>query len=315
MQVFTIITTGLSDWGSKDNVILFYGIIMESLIMNTFFSKVAKLQVHHYDSNLTENQKQLIRDIDTRIFETYSIPLESEIYTRDLHPSDKTLQSIHGLDTRNCFHLDFANLDSDEPEPRDSFLSIRGQPIRKVYFGYWEPYPQNYADIIKHIKLMEINPDKSITTFADKMRDIGIKRPILFYSIPECEDIPKQVISEDIPKQVITIPGIRTMHQWGGVYAVELYKLLWSLPIDGMKAYITSYQEELVKNAFDALERIKANKTPADFCEFCPIRQCLKTKFRLNDSRPHPRLCGLCNRLTKETIGKEIMKNTPPVSV
>lgn len=214
------------------------------------------------------------------------------------------MEEIPRLDTRNCFHLDFANLDERKPMITDSFISIKKQPIRKLYFGYWEPYPPNYDDIIKHIKLMEINPDKSITTFADKMRDIGIKRPILFYSIPECKDI---------PKQVITIPGIRTMHQWGGVYAVELYKLLWSLSIGDMTAYIKSYQEELVKNAFDTLERIKANKTPADFCEFCPIRQCLKTEFPLDNSRPHHRLCGLCYRLTRETIGAEMMKNTPPV--
>lgn len=48
---------------------------------------------------------------------------------------------------------------------------------------------------------------------------------------------------------------------------------------------------------------------------FCPVRQCLDTKFSLNDSRSHPRLCGLCLRLTHATIGKEMIKNTPPASV
>jgi hypothetical protein len=140
------------------------------------------------------------------------------------------------------------------------------------------------------------------------MRDIEINNRRLFYSIPECDGI---------PKKVITIPGIRTMYQWGGLDAVELYKLLWSLPVGDMKAYITSYQNKLVDDAFATLEHIKAKayKTPIKFCEFCPIRQCLKTKFRLNDSRPHPRLCGLCFGLKRETIGKEIMKNSPPVSL
>lgn len=48
---------------------------------------------------------------------------------------------------------------------------------------------------------------------------------------------------------------------------------------------------------------------------FRPVRQCLDTKFSLNDSRSHPRLCGLCLRLTHATIGKEMIKNTPPASV
>jgi len=49
MPVFTIITTGLSNAGSEDNVIVFYGIIMESLILHTFFGKISRIQVHHYD--------------------------------------------------------------------------------------------------------------------------------------------------------------------------------------------------------------------------------------------------------------------------
>ena len=155
---------------------------------------------------------------------------------------------------------------------------------------------------------MEINPDKSITTFADKLRllELGVARPGLFYPIPECEGI---------PRQVITIPGIRTMYQWGGSDAIELYKSLWNSSHEVMKKYITDYKKWLVDSAFNTLEIIKDNTTPLEFCEFCPVRQCLNTKFRLNDSRPHPRLCGLCFRLTRATIGKEMIRNTPYASV
>ena len=306
MPVFTIITTGLSNWGSENNVIEFYGIIMESLILHTFFGKFAKIQIYHYDSNLTPEQQAFIKKTETDITEKYSIPLTSEIYKKNLDPRDRLLEEIPGLDTRNCFHLDFANLDEGKPMITDSFISIGGQPIKKLYFGYWEPtYPQKYEDIIKGIKLIEINPDKSITTFADKMRALGVSRPNLFYPIPECEGI---------PRQVITIPGIRTMYQWGGLDAIELYKSLWHSSPEGMKTYITDYQKWLAATASGTLETIKANATRTVFCEFCPVRQCLETKFKLNDFRPHSRLCGLCFRLTKDTIGEEMMKNIPHTS-
>lgn len=302
MPVFTIITTGLSNWGTENNVINFYGIIMESLIMNTFFGKVASIQVHHYDSNISPEQSELIKQLETSITSNYGIQLKSTIYLKDLEPREITLQSLLGLDTRNYFHLDFANLDEN-----DSFLFINGFPIRKIYFGYWEPsYPQVYTDIIKQIKLMEINPDKSITTFADKLRALGVPRPNLFYPISECEGV---------PRQVITIPGIRAMYQWGGSNAIDLYKSLWHSSPEVMNKYITNYQKWLDETAFNTLERIKANKTPSEYCDFCPVRQCLDTKFRLNDSRPHPRLCGLCFRLTRDTIGNEMIRNTPPASV
>lgn len=311
MIVFTIITTGLSNWGSENNVIKFYGIIMESLIMNTFFGKVARIQVHHYDSNLLKKQIDLIKTTETQIeiLRIYKIHLASNIYNKDLEPREPSLQSISESDIRYCFHLDFANLDAELQEPLDSFLSIQGQPIRKMYFGYWESnYPDEYANIIKQIKLLEINPDpdKSITTVADKMRDIGIARPSLFYPIPECEGV---------PRQVITIPGIRTMYQWDGINAIELYDKLWRLPHDYMRVWLDGIHKKLIDNAFVKLESVRTNQTPLEYCEFCQVRQCLTTKFLLNEFRQHPRLCSICFKLTRNTIEKEIIKNTPHTDI
>jgi len=305
--MFTIITTGLSNWGRENNIIAFYGIIMESLIMNTFFGKISRIQVHHYDSNLTTAQSELIKTTETAIKKNYDIQIESIIHDKDLEPLESHLQALGGIDSSNCFHLDFANLDEGR-EYTDSYLSINSVPIRKMYFGYWEPtYPPEYADIIKQIKLMEINPDKPITTFVDKLRvlDISIDKPGLFYQIPECEGI---------PRSVITIPGLRTMFQWGGLNAIELYKSLWKLSTEDMIRLIHRQQESLINNAFAELEKIRKDRIskPQQYCEFCRVRQCLETKFQLNDSRPHPRLCGLCFRLTPETIGAEMIKNTPP---
>jgi len=306
--MFTIITTGLSNWGRENNIIAFYGIIMESLIMNTFFGKISIIQAHHYDSNLKE-QAKLIKITETAIKENYGIQMESFIYNKDLEPLESHLQALRGIDSSNCFHLDFANLDEGKPYT-DSYLSIKGVPIRKMYFGYWEStYPREYADIIKQIKLMEINPDKTIITFVDKLRalysDIGIDKPGLFYHIPECEGI---------PRSVITIPGLRTMFQWGGLNAIELYESLWQLSAQDMIRLIHRQQELLINTAFILLEKIRKDRISprTQYCEFCRVRQCLETKFPLNDSRPHPRLCGLCFRLTRETIGAEMIKNTPP---
>lgn len=156
---------------------------------------------------------------------------------------------------------------------------------------------------------MEINPDKIITTFVDKLRELelgnGIDKPGLFYQIPECEGI---------PRSVITIPGLRTMFQWGGLDAVELYESLWQLSKQEMIRLIQTQQELLINNAFAKLEKIRNNRQlpRTQYCEFCRVRQCLETKFQLNESRPHPKLCGLCFRLTRESIGSEMMKNTPP---
>lgn len=155
--IFTIITTGLSNWGSENNIIAFYGIIMESLILNTFFGKISRIQVHHYDSNLTSAQAKLIKTTETAIKENYGIQIESIIYNKDLEPLESHLQALRGIDSSNCFHLDFANLDEGQ-HYTDSYLSIRRIPIRKMYFGYWE---STYPRICKYFKANKINGNQS----------------------------------------------------------------------------------------------------------------------------------------------------------
>jgi hypothetical protein len=317
MPVFTIITTGLSNWGSEDNVIKFYGIIMESLIMNTFFGKVANLQVHHYDSSLSQRQPELIKKIESELTDKYGIPMVSNIYNKNLEPRDATLKAP-GLNFRNCLHLDFANLDfaeSQEAKYRDSFLTINRNPIKKVYFGYWEQsYPPEYADIIRSIKLVDIKPDGTLETFADKFIQLGILQPKLFYPIPECDGI---------PKSVITIPGIRTMYQTFGIDPRELFRELWKLPTDAMREWLAKTRTSQLQMAADELVRIYKDRTTPNHgnkCLFCPIRRCL-SETNVPVIAEHPHLCRICYNLmqpdgivNRGKFEKEMNKNTPHAS-
>jgi hypothetical protein len=315
-QVFTLITTGLSNWGSEHNIITFYGLIMESLILNTFFGNVAKFNIHHYDSNLSPEQNDLIKDKEKELTDKYGILIESQIYRKDLEPRESTLQ-VPGLNSRNCLHLDFANLDfaeSEEQKYRDSFLTINSIPIKKVYFGYWEPsYPSEYADVIRSIKLVEIRPDGTLETFADKFIQLGILQPILFYPITECADT---------PRNVITIPGIRTMYQAFGIDPRELFRQLWVKPSEYMRTWLAKTRASQLQRAAGELVRIYTDRTPnpRNKCLFCPIRKCL-SETDVSVIAEHPRLCRICynlmqpdGRVNEEKFEKEMNKNTPPAS-
>jgi hypothetical protein len=325
-NTFTIITTGLGDWGSDEkptnptNIIDFYYLIMESLIMNTFFGKFSEFQAIHYDSHLLDSQITIIKSIEKQIKEKYNLKkITSKFIKKDLEKQEKELNE-NVKHPEKCIHLDFANIDFANIDHKDarfhtSYLQIQGFPIKKVYFGYWGGnYPDIYSDIIRKIKLVNIRKDRDgeieIETVNDRMNNLDITHPKLLYSIPECNDL---------PRNVITIPGIRTMYQWGGYNPIEIYKMLWDNSPDKMKILIQQMQETLFITAFIQLKDIYEQNEQSKFCKFCHIRKCLLDTDIKSTKELHNSLCRICflliNKDNKEDDTKmrlELQKYIPP---
>lgn len=303
-NTFTIVTTGIADWGRTNNIIKFFSVIMDSLINNTFNSST-ELIVYHYDKNLTDEQSQYI----TSTFNRNNII--NIVNKSNLDPEHRDLQS---LDRNRTLHLDFANLDADSMFT-DNFLP----GIKKVYFGYWEgedsqnPYTEEYEQIIRGIKLVDVfRHDSPPVTYIDKIKALiqliqGAQLPIqvfnrlllLFQPMPDCNGKSKKIIS---------ILGLRTIqYNDFGTDPRDIFTYLWELPPAEMRDWIIQQNRRILGYAKEQLEVIYRQRS-SNKCEFCPIRRCYEERWEFSNVTTPP-LCSICSRLiTQGNVNMEALQ-------
>lgn len=321
IKTLTIITTGIANWNNDtydNNIIEFLIIILESLIINTFFGKITNFNIINYDSHLSIDQQGIINSlIDILKTNYFGVNFQITNINKNLFP-DTIIPGLENINPYLTIHLDFANLDGVEnlQKYRDTYLNINDVGIKKIYFGYWEPnYPDTYKDIIKGIKLMDIE-EKSrnyiITTYIDKFKILGLTHPRylkLFHKLPECPDT---------PRSVITIPGFRTQYQQCGIKPEILYAYLWQFQNDDLQLQFIKIKEDIYEKLFSWYLNILFNEESNRYCIFCQYVKCPTIK---ENSIPeaNKNLCRLCYNLKTSNGTIDMVKfnnyiniNTPP---
>jgi hypothetical protein len=325
-NTFTIITTGIANWNettTNQNIINFLMIILESLILNTFFGKFNNFNLINYDAHLNDTQKENINRLITNLQGTYEgINFKIQNIKSNLEQTT-ILPDVQNVNPYLTIHLDFANLDSVTGfnNYRDTYLNIKNTDgrdigIKKIYFGYWEEtYPPAYADIIKQIILMDIQTNRDIpyiTTYIDKLKLLGFTETRylrLFHSLPG--DCP------ETPRSVITIPGFRTLYQEGGIDPVILFSYLWTEKFE----LLIKIQSDMYSNLLNSYLNCLSNTTNSDntVCLFCKFVKCKNTNIHSIKELGNGNLCRICYNLRSKVgdfinnFNNYIKINTPPL--
>ena len=325
-KTLTIYTTGLayveeSKINASDNFHLaeFYLAILKSAIDLSIPKSpvITEINITHFDKHFNTNKITQLEDnsqntIDSRI----TSKIEKNFLTHADIDNKEFLDYPHII-------LDFAHMENGDDTSigfitnNTKYVNTVYQPTKFncIYFGFYdnhEPENEKYFDIIRKCKFFTIDADGKFESYRDRgiIRGVGVNRkitgnifgndPSIFSSLYDCAST----------KSVITIPGLRTQEQFGGLDAKFIYNdILWSKTAEQIQTYIVEENKILATSLFIKRKHYFSNPIK-DKCLLCVELNCNNFESSINNGKSP--LCNSCyNLLTKEQILDYIKGRNP----